>query len=176
MKLIDFISSCAIPFIILLVLVYAFIEKNKVFDIFLKGARDGVEIVFKIFPTLVGLFVAIGALRSSGIIDFLTKIIKPFLFFFNIPSEIIPLAILRPISGSSSIAIATDIMKKNGVDSNIGILASTIMGATETTLYTIAIYTGSVGVKNIKYVLWISLLADFIGVIAAVIICNFLSF
>ena len=174
MKFIDYFSSCVMPLIILLIIVYGVIEKNKVFDIFINGAKEGLEIVIKIFPTLIGLFVAIGALRSSGILDMFINFMKPGLAILNIPSEIMPLALLRPISGSASIAIATDIMNKSGVDSKIGLIVSTIMGSTETTLYTIAIYTGAVGVKNIRFVLWASLCADIVGMLVSVFIWNFL--
>ena len=148
MQVLNYISNLAIPFTILIVLIYGLIEKNKVFDTFLEGAREGIEIVIKIFPTLIGLFVAIGALRSSGVLDFIIKIISPVISFFHIPPEIMPLAILRPISGSASIAIGSDIMTKYGVDSKLGLIASTIMGSTETTFYTIAIYTSVVGIKK----------------------------
>ena len=175
MKLIDYVSSSAMPLIILLIVTYGLIEKNKIFDTFIKGAREGLEIVIRIFPTLVGLFVAIGALRSSGILDLIINVIKPVIIFLRIPSEIMPLALLRPISGSSSIAVAVDIMKKYGVDSSIGLIASTIMGSTETTLYTIAIYTESVGVKNTKFVLCAALIADLVGILASIFIWNFLA-
>ncbi len=111
MSAINYLSNLAIPFTILLILLYGLIEKNKVFDTFLDGAKEGIEIVLKIFPTLIGLFVAIGALRYSGILDFLIGIIQPVVDFFGIPTEIMPLAILRPISGSASIAIGSDIMR-----------------------------------------------------------------
>ena len=176
MKYIDYLSTSAMPVIILLIVLYAVLEKNKIFDTFLIGAKEGLEIVLKIFPTLVGLFVAIGLLRNSGILDLIINIIKPIIVLLNIPSEIMPLAMLRPISGSASIAVATDIMKKYGVDSRIGLIASTIMGSTETTLYTIAIYTGSVEIKNTRFVLWAALLADLIGILASVFIWNILSF
>lgn len=98
MKVINYLSNLAIPITILLILTYGLIEKNKVFDTFLDGAKEGIEIVVKLFPTLIGLFVAIGALRSSGVIDFIIKLISPVVNFLNIPTEIMPLAILRPIS------------------------------------------------------------------------------
>lgn len=167
-------SNAAMPIIMLLIIVYGLIEKNKVFDTFLVGAKEGIEIVLKIFPTLIGLFVAIGALRSSGILDLLIGIIRPVIDWFQIPSEIMPLAMLRPISGSASMAVATDIMQEFGVDSSIGLMASTIMGSTETTLYVIAIYTGCVGIKNIRFVLWAALAADLISVLASVFIWRFL--
>ena len=111
-------------------------------------------------------------LNSSGIIDFIIKIISPILNIVKFPKEIVPLAILRPISGSASMAIATNIIKQNGVDSKIGLIASVIMGATETTLYTIAVYTSSINVKKSRYILIASLMADITGIIMAIIICE----
>jgi len=172
MKIINYISIIAMPLVILIIVFKALREKISVFDIFLKGAVEGVEITFKIFPTLIGLFVAIGMLRSSGIIDFITKLISPVLNFLKFPGEIVPLALLRPISGSASMAVATDIITQNGVDSFIGILASVIMGATETTLYTIAVYTSCVKIKNTRGVLFAALAADITGIIVSLLICR----
>ena len=175
MKLINFISNLAMPAIILLIVMYGIKEKNKVFDTFLEGAKEGIETTVSIFPTLVGLFVAIGALRSSGILDMIINIINLILTIINFPSELMPLALLRPISGSSSIAVATDIMKNCGVDSLLGTMASTIMGSTETTLYTIAIYTSCIKVKNTRFVLIAALTADIVGMLTSVVVCRFLS-
>lgn len=172
--MIDYISNIAIPMVIFIIILYGVIEKKKVFDLFLKGAKDGIKIVIKIFPTLVGLFLAIGLLRNSGILEFIIDIINPLLMKLKMPSEILPLAMLRPISGSASIAIATDIMKSFGVDSNIGIIASVIMGSTETTLYTIAVYTSSVNINNTKYVLPAALIADAVGIATSIIVCQIL--
>ena len=174
MKFISFISNLAMPLIILIIVIYGMFEKNKIFDDFLDGAKEGLEIVLSIFPTLIGLFVAIGALRSSGVLDIIINFLLPILNVINFPTEIMPLAILRPISGSSSIAIATDIMKNYGVDSTLGMIASTIMGSTETTLYTIAIYTSCVKIKKTRFVLIASLIGDFIGVVVSVIVCRIL--
>lgn len=174
MQIISFISNLAMPMIILLIVIYGLVEKNKVFDNFLDGAKEGLEMVISIFPTLIGLFVAIGALRSSGILDIIIKFLTPLLNVIKFPSEIMPLAMLRPISGSSSIAIATDIMKNYGVDSLIGRVASTIMGSTETTIYTIAIYTSCVKIKKTRFVLLAALSADIIGMITSVIVCKIL--
>ncbi len=160
MAVINYISNIAIPFLIFIIVLYGLLEKKKVFDSFIEGSKEGIEIVFKIFPTLIGLFVAIGALRSSGLIDDIVKLINPILKMINIPSEIMPLAILRPISGSGSMAIATDIIQKYGVDSNIGVIAGTIMGSTETTLYTIAVYTSAVGIKKTRLIIIPALIAD----------------
>ena len=172
--MINYISAAAIPVIILLIIVFGLIEKKQVYDIFLDGAKEGIEIVFKMFPTLIG-FIAVGALRSSGIIDLIVNIIKPITVIFKIPSEIMPLALLRPISGSASMAVAVDILKTYGVDSLIGLVASTIMGSTETTFYTIAIYTSCVGIKKTRGILLAALLADFAGMITSVVIWQILS-
>lgn len=172
MQIINYLSNIAMPFIIFIIIVYGLIERNKVFDTFLDGAKEGLEIVFNIFPTLIGLFVAIGALRSSGIIDAFVKLLNPILNIIQFPSEVMPLAILRPISGSGSMAIATDIIKNYGVDSRIGLIASVIMGSTETTLYTISIYTSSVGIKKTRLIIIPALIADIIGMIVSVIVCK----
>ncbi len=175
MNIINYISSAAIPVIILLIVIYGVMEKNKVFDNFVEGATEGIGIVLKIFPTLIGIFLAVGAIRSSGILDLIIKAISPITSFFGIPSEIMPLALVRPISGSASTAVATDIMTTFGVDSKIGLIASTIMGSTETTFYTIAIYTSCVGIKKIRFVLIAALIADFVGMAFSVILWRFLS-
>ena len=164
LKFIEYFSNLAMPLMIIIIILYGILERKKVFDIFLEGAKDGIKIIYNIFPTLVGLFVAIGALRSSGIIDVVV----------NFPTEILPLALIRPISGSASVAVATDIMKNFGVDSNIGLIASVIMGSTETTVYTIAVYTSSVGIKKTRFVLWAALIADFVGIVTSIIVCKIL--
>ncbi len=174
MEIINYISIVAMPIVILIIVAQGLKEKKSVFDIFLKGAFEGVEISFKIFPTLIGLFVAIGMLRSSGILEFITNLITPILKLLKFPSEVVPLALLRPISGSASMAIATDIIKSNGVDSFIGLLASVIMGSTETTLYTIAVYTSSVKIKNTRMILIPALLADLTGIVVSIIICRWI--
>ena len=173
--MINYISNIAMPLIIFIIVFSGLTEKKKVFDIFLKGAKEGIEIVIRIFPTLIGLFLAIIMLRNSGLIDFIINFLNPILSTFKVPSEILPLAILRPISGSASIAIATDIMKSFGVDSNIGLITSVIMGSTETTIYTIAVYSSSVKIKDTRFVLWAALAADIVGMIASVVICRILS-
>ena len=172
MKIINFLSNVAMPMVILLIIMYGLREKNKVFDTFLEGAKEGIKTTLSILPTLIGLFLAIGALRSSGVLELIINISSPILDILNFPSELMPLAILRPISGSGSIAVATDIMKNCGVDSLIGNIASTILGSTETTLYTIAVYTSCIKIKKTRYILIAALAADIVGIIASTIICK----
>jgi spore maturation protein B len=175
LKIINYLSTLAVPMVIIIIIIYGVIEKVKVYDTFVEGAKEGMKIVIKIFPTLIGIFLAVGALRSSGLIDLIITIIKPVIEMLKIPAEIMPLAMLRPISGSASMAVATDILSKYGVDSSIGMIASTIMGSTETTFYTIALYTSAVGIKKIRFVLVASLIADITGMLVSVAICRILS-
>lgn len=175
MSIINYLSAAAVPTVILLIISYGVIEKNKVYDTFLEGAKEGLEVVIKIFPTLIGIFLAVGALRSSGILDLIINIIQPIIKVLKIPAEIMPLAILRPISGSASMAVATDIISQYGADNLIGLIASTIMGSTETTFYTIALYTSAVGIKKIRFVLVAALTADIVGMLVSVAVCRIMS-
>lgn len=172
MNIINYISIVAVPAILVIIIIYGLIDKKKIYDLFVDGAKEGMSIVIKIFPTLLGIFLAVGALRNSGLLDVITKALSLFTNKIGFPSEVIPLALLRPISGSASLAIATDIMSTYGVDSRIGLIASTIMGSTETTFYTIAVYTSSIGVKKIRFVLVAALIADFVGIITSAIVWN----
>ena len=174
-NVINYISSAAIPVVITVIILYGLKEKKKVFDIFLDGGKEGFEIVIKMFPTLVGIFLAVGALRSSGIIDLIVNLITPITNLLEIPSQIMPLALLRPISGSASMAVAVDIMQNYGVDTLTGLITSTIMGSTETTFYTIAVYTSAVGIKKTRGILIAALAADVAGIVASVVICRILS-
>lgn len=169
MKFIQFFSSSAVIFIIGFVIVYGIIEKKNVFEIFIKGVIEGEKLVISLFPTWLGLFVAVGMLKASGIIDFLVEKIYIILKNIFIYKEILPLVFLRPISGSTATAMGIEIMKNCGVDSNVGLLTSCIMGSTETTIYVVALYTAKLGKKNIKPVLVIGLIADFLCVIFSIL-------
>ena len=172
MKIVNYISTIAVPVVIIIIVIYGIADKKKVYDIFVEGSTEGMSIVIKIFPTLLGIFLAVGVLRSSGLLEIITRAVSVFTNKVGFPSEVMPLAMLRPISGSASLAVATDIMKTYGVDSKIGLITSTIMGSTETTFYTIAIYTGSIGVKKIRFVLVAALIADFVGMLTSAIVWN----
>ena len=174
-SIINYVSSSAIPVVIMLIIIYGLKEKIKVFDTFLEGAKEGMEIVIKMLPTLIGIFLAVGALRNSGIIDLIITIISPVINLLEIPSQIMPLALLRPISGSASMAVAVDIMQKYGVDTLTGLITSTIMGSTETTFYTLAIYPRCVGIKRTRGILIAALAADIAGMIASIVICRIMS-
>ena len=169
-------STFAISGFISIILFIGLKEKKSVYDLFINGARDGIKVVFKLFPTLIGIFLAIYMLRSSGLIDFICNILANITKLINIPSEILPLAIIKPISGSGSMAIATEIMAHFGVDSNIGRIAATIMGSSETTFYVIALYMSSVKAKDGRKIVIPALLADIASIISAIIIFKILKY
>lgn len=168
MIILRYISSAAIPAIITIILLYGIISKQKVYDVFIDGAKEGISVIVKIIPTLVGLLTAIAVFRVSGALDILVGAVAPILNKVGIPADILTLAFMRPISGSGSLALVTDIMNKFGPDSYLGKVAGTIMGSTETIFYTLAIYFGTVGIKNIKYTLYAALITDVVGLFVAV--------
>ena len=170
----NFISVFAVPIMILGIIVFGLIKKVKVYDSFLEGAKEGMVCTFNILPPLVGLVVAISMFRASGIIDMLSVALAPVLKIFFLPAEVLPLAILRPVSGSGSIAIITDIFKNCGPDSFAGRVASVMAGSTETTFYTLAVYFGAVNIKNTRHTLKSALLGDLTGIIMSVIVCRLL--
>lgn len=163
------------PIFIGIIIVCGIKERIKIFDVFTNGAEEGIKIIIKIFPTLIGIFFAIGIFRESGLVDFIIYLIKPILNIINFPAEITPLMIIRPLSGSGAVGVATDIIKKYGPDSYIGNVASVIMGATETTFYTISIYTSGLNVEKSNKLLIAALVADVTGMLAAVGFCRIMS-
>lgn len=175
MQLVHFFSASAIPATIIIIILWGLKDKVKIFDTFLEGSKDGIKIVVELFPTLLGIFLAVGLLRNSGFLDFVISIVSSITNLLKIPSQILPLIMLRPISGSASIGVAVDIMKNYGVDSLIGNITSTIMGSTETTFYVIAIYTSCVKIKKIRFALLVALLSDIVGIIVAVAVYRIMS-
>ena len=133
---------------------------------------QGLKLVYEFFPTLLALIVAVGMLKASGIFDLMSKIVAPIFNIFGIDNNLISLILVRPISGSTTTAMATNIMKEFGVDSNLGIISSCIMGATETTIYVATLYSAKVKIKNIKEVICIGLIADFIGIMCSIFAYN----
>jgi spore maturation protein B len=168
------ISTIILPIMVLIIVIYAIYKKVNVYDTFIIGAKDGIEISVSIFPYLLAMIVAVNILLKSKIIEDLFHVLKPLFLFVKIPVEIVPMAIMRPISGSSSLVIMNDIFIKYGVDSFLGRLASTIQGSTDTTIYILTLYFGFIGIKKIRYAMWVGLFADFIGVITSIIIVRFI--
>ena len=165
-------SAFIFPSIIIGILSYGIFKKINVFDTFLKGAKRGAVSCFNILPALVGLVVAVSMMRASGILDFLSKILSPFLSFFHFPADVLPLALLKPVSGSGALAMVKSIFENSGVDSISGRLASVMLGSSETTFYAIAVYYGATRVKNTRYTVFAAIIADIVGIVASVILCN----
>ena len=172
MNIVKDLSLYAIPAIFLIILTAGMYREVKVYDVFIDGAKEGISTVMRIIPPLVGLMVAVGVFRASGALELLVYAVKPVTGLLKIPSETVPLVFLRPISGSASLALVSDIFKVHGPDSFVGRVASTLMGSTETIFYTLAVYFGSVSIKNIRYTLAAALIADLASVIVSVWICT----
>ena len=164
------ISLWIIPCFILIVLLIATWKRVPVYELFVEGGKDGVKMAFSLLPFLVGMIVSISILRSSGALDAFIQSITPLLTFIGIPPEILPLAIVRPISRTAALGMTTELIETFGPDSFIGRLASTMQGSTDTTLYVLTVYFGAVGIKRMGNALKVGLLADIIGIIASIII------
>ncbi|MDD2481948.1 MAG: spore maturation protein [Lutispora sp.] len=164
--------SIVIPFIILFMLTYGYSKGVPVYDAFIEGAKDGMGITLRIFPYIVAMLLAVGMLRASGGLNLIIFIMKPITSILKIPEEILPLILMKPLSGSGSLGVLADILKRIGPDSLSGIIASTIMSSTETIFYTITVYFGSIGIKNIRHTLLAAIIADIAGIITAIAICS----
>ncbi|WP_438351310.1 spore maturation protein [Paenibacillus sp. FA6] len=171
LSFINLISAWAIPLIIAFIPLFAFTRKVPVYESFIDGAKDGFTTAIQIIPHLVGMMVAISVFRASGALDFFVGWTGSFLHALGVPSEIIPLGILRPLTGTGSLAFATDLIRIHGPDSMIGRMASTIQGSTDTTLYVLTVYMGAVGIRNGRYALKVGLFSDAVGFIAAIAVC-----
>ena len=165
-------SNYLIPAIVAIILIYAISKKIDIFDSFLHGVKEGIKTSINLFPTIFAMILAITLLTQSNIINELSSYLKPIFDKLNFPIETLPLAILRPISGSSSLAILNDILGKYGPDSLIGRIASVMQGSTDTTPYIIGLYFSSIGIKRIRYSLLVGLLADLISIILSVLIVS----
>lgn len=167
------ISLYAIPMIILFIVSYAyFVKKVKVYEVFCEGAKEGFSTAVRIIPFLVAMLVAIGVFRASGAIDVIIKYLNPVLEFIGMPGEVLPMAIMRPLSGGGSTGIMNDLFITYGPDSMVGRMASVMMGSTETTFYVLAVYFGAVSIRKTRHAVVAGLLADLAGILAAVWICN----
>ena len=172
--MIQIVSQFAVPVMMLGIVAFGLSKRINVYDSFVAGAKSGMESMFQIVAPLVGLLVAISMFRASGALELLAKILSPITGALKIPSDILPLALLRPVSGSGSIAIVNDIFKNFGPDSMEGKIASVMMGSTETTFYTVAVYFGAVGIKRVRHTVKSALVADFTGMVMAVMVARWL--
>lgn len=165
------ISLWAIPVMLVGIPLVGIIRKVKVYDVFIDGAKEGFDVAVKIIPFLVGILVAIGMFRGSGAMDLLTAGLRPVMAWIGFPPELFPLAVLRTLTGSGSLGLATDLIKTNGPDSFLGRTAATMYGSSETTFYVLAVYFGAVSVKRTRHAVPAALIGDIVAAIAAVAVC-----
>ncbi len=171
---INLISIIAIPAMILIILGWGFFKKVKVYEVFVEGAKEGFDTAVRIIPYLVAMLFAIGVFRASGAMDVLTSILSPVTNLIGMPPEALPMAFMRPLSGSGSLGLMTEIMKAHGPDSFTGVLVSTMYGSSETTFYVLAVYFGAVQIKNARHAVPAGLIADLFGMLGALFVCRIL--
>jgi len=166
------LSRWAIPVVLLMVPLVAAARKVNVFETFVEGAEAGFSTAIKTIPYLVAMLVAVSVFRASGALDMMVQVFTPMLSMVGMPAEVLPHAIMRPLSGGAALGIATDIIKTNGPDSFIGRLVSTMQGSSDTTFYVLTLYFGSVGISRYRYSIISGLSADFTTLVASVFICH----
>jgi len=167
-------TNLIIPLIVLFIITYGLIKKVEIYDEFIEGVKEGLEVCLKLFPTMFAMVMSIDILIKSNILYDLTILIKPLLDVIKFPKELLPLSIMKPISGGSSLILMNNILSTYGPDSYLGRIASVIQGSTDTTIYIIGLYYSSIGIKKIKYSLIVGLLADLCAITISIIIINLL--
>jgi spore maturation protein B len=165
------VSAWAIPVLLVTIPLVGIIRGVKVYDVFIEGAKEGFQVAVRIIPFLVGILVAIGMFRGSGAMDLLTAALGPLARATGFPAELVPLTILRSLTGSGSLAFTTDLVNTHGPDSLIGRMAATMYGSTETTFYVLAVYFGAVGIRRTRHAVPAALIGDLVAAIVAVAVC-----
>jgi spore maturation protein B len=172
--LINTLAVAAIPLMFVTFLGWGILKRVKVYEVFVDGAKEGFTTAVRIIPYLVAMLVAIGIFRASGALELLTRLLSPVTALIGMPSETLAMALMRPLSGSGSLGVMTELMKVHGPDSLIGIMVSTMYGSSETTFYVLAVYFGSVGIRDTRHAVPVGIIADVAGMLAAVWVVNFL--
>jgi len=173
-SVVNAVAVAAIPGMLIVFLGWGIVKKVKVYEVFVEGAKDGFTTAVRIIPYLVAMLVAIGIFRASGALDLLTKFLAPATALIGMPAETLTMVFMRPLSGSGSLGVMTELMKVHGPDSLIGIMASTMYGSSETTFYVLAVYFGAAGIRNTRHAVPAGLIADLAGMLAAVWVVNLL--
>lgn len=171
-EILKILSVAIIPVIMSIILLHGYIKGVSLYDTFVEGAKEGFKAALRIMPYLIAIFIAIGIFKRSGAMNILVEFINPFAKLVGVPKEVIPLALMRPISGSGALAVVKEVIAEYGPDSFIGRVASTMMGSAETIFYTMAVYFGVVGIKDSRHTLPAALISHIAAVIASVFICN----
>ncbi len=172
-EIIDILSLWALPSVILIILTVAIVRKVPVYEAFIEGAKDGAKVCFNIIPYLVAIIVAISMLRASGAIEALAGCCSVVLNKIHMPTDILPLAFVRSLSGSAALGVFSEIVSNNDINSYTSKLAAVMMGSSETTFYVLTVYFGAVGIKKYRYAVLTGLSADFIGIVMSIIVAKF---
>ncbi|MDU2156002.1 nucleoside recognition domain-containing protein [Clostridium sp.] len=168
----QYLTKSIIPIIVIIIITYGMFKGRKVYEWFIEGAKDGLQVCLNIFPYLLAMIIAVNIFREAKLLDILNNMIAPIGGLIGLPKEVIPLVLVKPLSGSGAVGILTDILKTYGPDTTIGLISSVIMGTTETIFYTITVYFGAVQIKKIRHTLWAAILADITAIIAAVFLVS----
>lgn len=168
MKTLNVISQLVIPAFILFAVLYGAAKKVRVYDSFVSGAKEGIQVTINIFPYLLAIFIAVKAFQASGAFEMIRSALSGALAGLGIPPEILSVAVIKPLSGSAATGVFTDIVKTTGPDSLASRISAVIIGSAETTFYVLAVYLGAVGIRNTKYLVPVCLIADAIGIIIAI--------
>lgn len=171
---IQILSIVAIPLLVLFIVSYGAIKKVKIYEVFIEGAKEGFNVGVRIIPYLVAMLVAIGVFRTGGAMDILTTILSPVTNLIGMPAEALPMAIMRPLSGSGALGVMSEIIKAHGADSLIGRMVSVMMGSGETTFYVLAVYFGSVSITRTRHAVPAGIIADIAGILMSVWVVNLL--
>ncbi|HXG00340.1 MAG TPA: spore maturation protein [Bacteroidota bacterium] len=174
LEIVGAISILAIPALVVFVVLYGAVKKVKVYEAFVEGAKEGFHVAVRIIPYLVAMLVAIGVFRHGGAMDVLTIVLSPVTQLIGMPAETVPLALMRPLSGSGALGVMSEILTTHGPDSLIGRMVSVMMGSGETTFYVLAVYFGSVSVSRTRHAVPAGLVADLASILASVWIVNLL--
>lgn len=172
-KLLTEISTYILPLLILFILTFAIFKKVNIYDTFIDGAKEGLKTSVGIIPYLVAIIVAASMFRASGAIDILSSLLKAPLTYFNIPSDVLPIIFIRSLSGSANLGLLSEVATNAGANTYAAKLAAIMVGSSETTFYVLAVYFGAVGIKKVRYALITGLLADFVGIVFAVLIASY---
>ncbi|GAA0086052.1 spore maturation protein [Clostridium sp. MB05] len=168
----QYLTKSIIPIIVVIIITYGMFKGRKVYEWFIEGAKEGLQVCLNIFPYLLAMIIAVHIFREAKLLDILNNFISPIGRVVGLPKEVIPLVLVKPLSGSGAMGILTDILKTYGPDTAIGLIASVIMGTTETIFYTITVYFGAVQIKKIRHTLWAAILADLTAIIAAIFLVS----
>lgn len=171
-EILNLVSVWILPAVILVILISGFIKKVPVYEAFTEGAKEGLTISVKIIPYLVAIMAAVSMLRASGAIEWLAEILKTPLEYLKIPADTLPLMLTRSLSGGATLGVFSDIVNANGANSYASCLAAVITGSSETTFYVLSVYFGAIGIKKFRHAVLTGILADIIGIIAAIFICK----